>query len=38
MVWGRVSAYGIVSFHIWKGTISAIKVLKVLEEHVLPSR
>ena len=38
MVWGCISAYGMGSLHIWKGTINAERYIEVLEQHMLPSR
>ncbi len=38
MVWGCMSACGMGSLHIWKGTINAEKYIQVLEQHMLPSR
>ena len=38
MVRGCISAYGMGSLHIWKGTINAERYLEVLEQHKLPSR
>ncbi len=38
MVWGCMSACGIGSLHIWKGTINAERYIQVLEQHMLPSR
>ncbi len=36
MVWGCMSACGMGSLHIWKGTINAEKYIQVLEQHMLP--
>ncbi len=38
MVWGCMSACGMGSLHIWKGTINAERYTQVLEQHMLPSR
>ncbi len=38
MVWGCMSACGMGSLRIWKGTINAEKYIQVLEQHMLPSR
>ena len=38
MVWGCMSACGMGSLHIWKGTINADSYIQVLEQHMLPSR
>ncbi len=38
MVWGCMSACGMGSLHIWKGTINAERHIQVLEQHMLPSR
>ncbi len=38
MVWGCMSACGMGSLHIWKGTINAERYIQVLEKHMLPSR
>ncbi len=38
MVWGCMSACGMGSLHIWKGTINAEMYIQVLEQHMLPSR
>ncbi len=38
MVWGCMSACGMASLHIWKGTINAERYIQVLEQHMLPSR
>ncbi len=37
-VWGCMSACGMGSLHIWKGTINAERYIQVLEQHMLPSR
>ncbi len=36
MVWGCMSACGMGSLHIWKGTINAERYIQVLEQHMLP--
>ncbi len=38
LIWGCMSACGIGSLHIWKGTINAERYIQVLEQHMLPSR
>ncbi len=38
MVWGCISAYGMGSLHVLEGTINAERYMKVLEQHMLPSR
>ncbi len=38
MVWGCISAYGMGSLHVLEGTMNAERYIKVLEQHVLPSR
>uniref|UniRef100_A0A803JAZ8 Tc1-like transposase DDE domain-containing protein n=1 Tax=Xenopus tropicalis TaxID=8364 RepID=A0A803JAZ8_XENTR len=38
MVWGCMSACGMGSLHVWKGSINAEKYIQVLEQHMLPSR
>ncbi len=38
MVWGCMSACGMGSLHIRKGTINAERYIQVLEQHMLPSR
>ncbi len=38
MVWGCISAHGMGSLHGLKGTMNAEKYIKVLEQHMLPSR
>ncbi len=38
MVWGCMSACGMGSLHVWKGTINAERYIQVLEQHMLPSR
>ncbi len=38
MVWGCIRAYGIVSLHISEGTMNAERYIKVLDQHMLPSR
>ncbi len=38
MVWGCISAYGMDSLHVLEGTMNAKRYIKVLEQHMLPSR
>ncbi len=38
MVWGCISAYGMGSLHVLEGTVNAERYIKVLEQHMLPSR
>ncbi len=38
MVWGCISAYGMSSLHVLEGTMNAERYIKVLEQHMLPSR
>ncbi len=38
MVWGCISAYGMGSLHVLEGTMNAGWYIKVLEQHMLPSR
>ncbi len=38
MVWGCISAYGMGSFHVLEVTMNAERYIKVLEQHMLPSR
>ncbi len=38
MVWGWISAYGMGSLHVLEGTMNAERYIKVLEQHMLPSR
>ncbi len=38
MVWGCVSAYGMGSLHVLEGTMNAERYIKVLEQHMFPSR
>ncbi len=38
MEWGCISAYGMGSLHVLEGTINAERYIKVLEQHMLPSR
>ncbi len=38
MVCGCISAYGMGSLHVLEGTINAERYIKVLEQHMLPSR
>ncbi len=35
---GCISAYGMGSLHVLEGTINAERYIKVLEQHMLPSR
>ncbi len=35
---GCISAYGVGSLHVLEGTMNAERYIKVLEQHVLPSR
>ncbi len=35
---GRISAYGMGSLHVLEGTMNAERYIKVLEQHMLPSR
>ncbi len=35
---GCISAYGMGSLHVLEGTMNAERCIKVLEEHMLPSR
>ncbi len=37
-VWGCISAYGKGSFHVLEGTMNAERYVKILEQHMLPSR
>ncbi len=37
-VWGCISAYGMGSLHVLEGTMNAERYIKVLEQHMLPSR
>ncbi len=38
MVWGCITAYGMGSLHVLEGTLNAERYIKVLEQHMLPSR
>ncbi len=38
MVWGCIIAYGMGSLHVLEGTMNAERYIKVLEQHMLPSR
>ncbi len=38
MVWGSISAYGMGSLHVLEDTKNAERYIKVLEQHMLPSR
>ncbi len=38
MVWGCISEYGMGSLHVLEGTMNDEKYIKVLEQHMLPSR
>ncbi len=38
MVWGCISAYGMGSLHVLEGTMNAERYIKVLQQHMLPSR
>ncbi len=38
MVWGCISSYGMGSLHVLEGTMNAERYIKVLEQHMLPSR
>ncbi len=38
MVWGCISAYDMGSLHVLEGTMNAERYIKVLEQHMLPSR
>ncbi len=38
MVWGLTSAYNMGSLHVLEGTMNAERYIKVLEQHMLPSR
>ncbi len=38
MVWGCISAYGMGSLHVLEGIMNAERYIKVLEQHMLPSR
>ncbi len=36
--WGCISAYGMGSLHVLEGTMNSERYIKVLEQHILPSR
>ncbi len=38
MLWGCISAYGIGRLDVLEGTMNAERYMKVLEQHMLPSR
>ncbi len=38
MVWGCISAYSMGSLHVLEGSMNAERYIKVLEQHMLPSR
>ncbi len=38
MVWGCISAYGMGRLHVLEGTVGTEMYIKVLEQHMLPSR
>ncbi len=38
MVWGGINAYSMGSLHVLEGTMNAERYIKVLEQHMLPSR
>ncbi len=38
MVWGCISAYSMGSLHVLEGTMNAERYIKVIEQHMLPSR
>ncbi len=38
MVWGCINAYSMGSLHVLEGTMNAERYIKVLEQHMLPSR
>ncbi len=38
MVWGCISAYGMGSLHVLEGTMNVGSCIKVLEQHMHPSR
>ncbi len=38
MVWGCISVYGMGSLHVLEGTMNAERYIKVLEQHMLPSK
>ncbi len=37
-LWGCIHAYGMGSLHVLEGTMNAERYIKVLEQHMLPSR
>ncbi len=37
-VWGCISAYGLGSLHVLEGTMNAERYIKVLQQHMFPSR
>ncbi len=37
-VWRCISAYGKGSLHVLEGTMNAERYVKILEQHMLPSR
>ncbi len=37
-VWGCISAYGVGSLHVLELTMNSERYIKVLEQHILPSR
>ncbi len=38
MAWGCIRVYGMGSLHVLEGTVNAERYIKVLEQHILPSR
>ncbi len=38
MVWGCIITYSMGSLHVLEGTMNAERYIKVLEQHMLPSR
>ncbi len=38
MVWGCISTYGMDSLHVLEGTMNAEWYIKILKQHMLPSR
>ncbi len=38
IVWGCISAYGMGSLHVLEGTMNAERYIKVLKQHMIPSR
>ncbi len=38
MIWGCISAYNMGSLHVLDGTMNAERYIKILEQHMLPSR